>query len=100
MRSAPNLIQCRCDIKMSVGQHEKYVTCEVCCSYCIVQAFAVGDKNTGKSLEELIIILHQKNHCRSSVPTSSVSNGDVLGRSTHCMQIASDNSLDFLALPA
>ena len=71
--------------------------------YCIVKAFAVGDKNAGTSREELLISLEHKftaghlfPHCAHPIEMFLAS------RRTACLcsQTAADNPLDLLALPA
>ena len=70
--------------------------------YCIVKALAVGDKNAGTSLEELLIILEHKFTAGHLFPHRAHPTEMFLtGRHTACLcsQTAADNPLDLLALP-
>ena len=66
--------------------------------YCVVQAFAVGDKNTGTRREKLFVILKHKFTTGHLLPVEMF----LASRHTACLcsqQTAADNPLD-LALPA
>ena len=70
--------------------------------YCIVKAFAVGDKNTGRSREELLMILEQKFTGGHLFPHRPHPIEMLLaGRHAACLcsQTAADNPLGILALP-